>query len=749
MGADAETDILAATSAQAVWEAKYTFVKPEGDWTNIDYNDRSWQSGKGAFGYFDHNIPQAIIRTRWESDHIWLRREFVLEDDLSGKEVLLEHTNDDDAEIYINGVKVVSTGNVVIMNEIVKLPEEVIAVLRPGKNVISAYCTNRMRSAIIDFGLKLKKTLPPVLRQTAIQKSVDVQPTQTIYNFTCGPVDLQLTFTAPSLVDDLDLLSRPINYISYKVTPNDSEAHEVEIYFAAGTEWATSYDAQDVDFETFENGSLAYLKTGSRNQDVLGRNGSDYIDWGYFYLVTEKRNTCRAFGDYRKIRDSFTSGGLVDGDVERGADGKNHMAVSHTLGRVNNTVEGFLMIGYDDIYAVQYFEKDLRPYWNRQGNQNISQMFALAGKQYENIKERCDRFDSEMMSYAYSCGGKEYAELCALAYRQTLSAHKLLAKPDGELLFLSKSLSKTATVDVTYPSAPLYLLYNVELLKGMLNPIFDYAESGKWKFLFAPHDVGEYPHANGQQISDFYIFPVEESGNMLILTAAIATMEGNALYAEKHWNILSQWADFLLEEGFDPDNQLNTDNFAGYSVHNTNLSIKAILGIASYARLADMLGKNKIAKKYSTEARALALKWTEQADDGDHYRFAFDQPDTWSQKYNLVWDKIMKIDVFPHEVREKEVAYYLAKQNEFGLPLDSRHSYTKSDWIVWTATLSPNKETFQQFISPLYRFVNETPARVPMADWFWTKAPDPLGFQGRPVVGGYFIKMMEDKLINK
>ena len=83
------------------------------------------------------------------------------------------------------------------------------------------------------------------------------------------------------------------------------------------------------------------------------------------------------------------------------------------------------------------------------------------------------------------------------------------------------------------------------------------------------------------------------------------------------------------------------------------------------------------------------------------------------------------------------------------MPLDSRNSYTKADWIVWTATLSPNKETFQQFISPLYQFVNETSARVPMADWYWTKTADILGFQGRPVVGGYFIKMMEDKLINK
>lgn len=738
-------ELLAPIAEQGAWSAKYTLEKPSGDWTSPKYNDSKWLDGEGAFGYFNQNRLIPIIRTEWKTGQIWVRREINLDKDLAGKDVFLEFKNDDNAEIYINGILAIK--RVYAMNEKVKLPQEIVATLKKGKNIISAHCVNKMRNAILDFGLSTSEPAGQSIKEAAIQKSVDVQPTQTIYTFACGGIDLTLEFTAPMLMDDLELLSRPINYISYDVTSNDSKTHDVELYFEAGHEWALGHDFQKSLSENFERNNLVFLKTGSSEQSILAKKGSnEHISWGHFYLAAQKEGTHYAIGSQRELRDTFSSQGILK-STPNSTEQHSRLGLSRTIGKVNKSKQGFIMLGYDDIYSIQYFGQNLRPYWNRNGDKNILQLFSLANAEYESLKAKCDKFDSDLMTYAIKCGGNEYAELCALAYRQTLSAHKLLMAPNNELLYLSSCVSLTATVDVTFPSAPLFLLYNVDLLKGLLNPIFFYVESGKWKNPFAPHDIGGYPYANGQGFEED--MPVEESGNMLILMAAIATMEGNASYADKHWNAISQWADYLLNEGFDPANQTNTDCFTAPSAHNANLSIKAILGIASYARLADMLGKNKIAKEYSAKARSLALEWTKLANDGDHYRFAFDQPDTWSQKYNLVWDKIMKIDVFPHEIREKEVNYYLSKQNKYGLPLDSRHSYTKSDWIVWTATLSPNIKTFRQFIAPLYRFVNETPERVPMSDWYWTEKPIMVGFQARPVVGGYFIKMMEDKLVNK
>ena len=240
--------------------------------------------------------------------------------------------------------------------------------------------------------------------------------------------------------------------------------------------------------------------------------------------------------------------------------------------------------------------------------------------------------------------------------------------------------------------------------------------------------------------------PVEESGNMIILTAAVSVVENDTAYAARHWETLTTWTDYLVEFGLDPANQLCTDDFAGHFAHNVNLSAKAIVAIASYGKMAEMLGKTDVAQKYTAIAKDYARKWMKMADDGDHYRLTFDKPGTWSQKYNIVWDKLLGLGLFPKEVYEKEIAWYLDHQNIYGLPLDNRETYTKTDWIMWTATLADDQETFRKFISPLHKFYNETVDRVPMSDWIWTDKPNFRGFKARSVVGGYYIKMLENKL---
>ncbi|WP_346856064.1 DUF4965 domain-containing protein [uncultured Draconibacterium sp.] len=736
---------LVPMAKQEKWEGSYTFSEPKSGWEKVDFNDKSWKSGKAGFG--TEGMEDAS--TVWDTKEIWVRREFVLPELNAGNQLYIVYSHDDDFVLYLNGKKLVDTGASARSMVVLKVNEELFN--KNGTNVIAAHCLDRGGLAYVDFGIFRENDRKEVFANTAVQKSVSLSATQTHYSFQCGPVDLNLQFISPLLPNDLDLLSRPVNYINYDVHANDGNSHDVQIYFEATPEWAVNETFQEVEITKGEKNGISYLKAGTTEQAVLEKKGDNIrIDWGYVYLAAKEADqTIMAIGDYFKAKEDFLKEGRIPaGENESKAVMTQAMPVMVTIDNVGSVsskpVNNYLMLAYDDIESIQYFGDNLKAWWTQDGTLNIDDALKMAVSEYTSIMNKCAEFDKNLWDETMEAGGKNYADLCVLAFRQSVAAHKLVKDKQGNILFLSKenfSNGSIGTVDVTYPSAPMYLKYNPDLLKGMLNPIFYYSESGKWAKPFAAHDVGTYPKANGQTYGGD--MPVEECGNMVILTAAIAEMEGNADYAAKHWDVLTTWSNYLMENGLDPENQLCTDDFAGHFAHNINLSAKAIMGIASYGRLAALLGKTDVAEKYTAEAKKMAQEWMKMADDGDHYRLTFDQPGTWSQKYNLVWDKLLNLGIFPKEVAQKEIAYYLTKQNKYGLPLDNRRTYTKSDWIVWTATLADDKATFQKFIDPVHKFVTETPDRVPMTDWYETPDATQVGFQARSVVGGYFIKLLE------
>ena len=732
---------IAPMGREQAWMADYTLDKPAGDWKAKEYNSSKWKKSLAPFGrgYTDLN-------SHWDSPNIWLRRKITLTDeDMNSERYILNYSHDDIFELYINGEQIISTDNTWKENLTIEIPKEKIA--EWGKELtIAAHCQNTLGGCLVDFGLYRTDDTEKRLVQTAVQTSAEVQATRTIYTFTCGEVDLRLTFMAPALLEDLNLVSRPVNYMTYEVASNDGAKHDVEIYFEAGPQWARHADSQKSICETLTDERFAYAKVGTVEQPVLQKFGDNVrIDWGYFYLAGDKAKYTTASGNPYAIRSEFIDAGTISSNKGE------YLAITANIGKVGTkAVSDYIMVGYDDLYSILYYGEKVRPYWNRKGDSSIEQQFALAADEYPSLVKRCEKFDAKLMADATEAGGKEYAELCALAYRQSIAAHKLIESPAGELAWISKenfSNGCLGTVDVTFPSFPLYVYYNPDLAKGLLNFIFELCESEKWTRPYAAHDAGRYPHLRGEDYGGEGM-PIEESGNMLIMTSAICQEDGNADYALKHWDVLTTWANYLVENGQDPRNQLCTDDFMGHLARNSNLSIKAILGVASYADLAKMAGKTDIAESYMAKAREMAGIWKQMANGGDHYRLTFDtNQDTWSMKYNLVWDEILGFNVFDADIAETEVAYYLTKFNAYGLALDQRSYTTKSDWLMWSATLSSDKATFEKFITPMYNFYNETTGRCPMPDLYQTNSTDHRTgwLQARSVVGGYWIKMLKDK----
>ncbi len=586
------------------------------------------------------------------------------------------------------------------------------------------------------------------------QTGLTVYPTRTIYEFEGAGVHVRLTFLTPLLPDDLEAYSRPITYLIWEVRSTDARAHAVSIFYANSAQLAVNMEDQQVVWSREKFADLDVLRMGSVEQPVLAKSGDNLrIDWGYLYAAApNSENGLSALAGSSAETRAFLDEGRLPAEDEpsapRPANRAPLLAFAFDLGQVSaQPVTRHLLLAYDDLYSIEYFHQRLRPYWRRNGAQ-AADLLAAAERDFISLREKSERVDEQLMSALAREGGEKYARIAALAYRQSLAAHKLTEAPGGKTAYFfpkeNFSCGCISTVDVIYPAAPVLLLLNPKLEEASLAPVMDYVKAGKWPNDWAPHDLGVYPLANGRDPAKIESMPVEESGNMLILFAAIARAEGRATFAEEYAPILDQWARYLLEKGLDPENQLCTDDFAGHLAHNTNLSVKAILGLGAYAQILEMEGKKDSAAAYRAKAQEFAKRWVEMANDGDHFRLAFDKPGTWSQKYNLVWDKILGLNLFPPEVASEEITFYENHLNPFGLPLDNRKTYTKLDWEFWTATLAETPTDWEKLISPIFDWVNQSPTRVPMTDWYWTRDGTQVGFQARSVVGGVFVKMLAD-----
>ena len=593
------------------------------------------------------------------------------------------------------------------------------------------------------------------------QVGLEVLPTRTVYDFEGAGVHVTLTFLTPLLPGNLDVYSRPVTYLIWEARSVDGRAHAVNIFYANSAQLVVNTDDENVVWSRENVGGLTALRAGSEAQPVLAKSGDNLrIDWGYLYVAAPAATVAAsAIANSSASHQAFLEHGGLPGDeipgtpIAAGVRRAPLLALAFDLGQVSaQPVARHLILAYDDLYSIEYFHQRLRPYWRRNGAQ-AADLLAWAERDFDSLRAESEQLDQKLMADLASVGGEKYAKLAALAYRQSLAAHKLTVAPDGKSPYYfpkeNFSCGCISTVDVIYPAAPVLLLTNPKLEEASLAPVMDYVKTGQWPHPWAPHDLGVYPLANGRDPYKIESMPVEESGNMLILFDAIAKAEGNTAFAEKYAPILKQWADFLVEKGLDPENQLCTDDFAGHLAHNTNLSVKAIVGLGAYAQLLEMEGQKDAAAQFRSKAEEYAKRWVEMANDGDHYRLAFDKPGTWSEKYNLVWDRLLGLNLFPPEVASKEISFYERQLNRYGLPLDNRKTYTKLDWELWTATLATSPADWDKLIAPIYDWVSASPTRVPMTDWYWTRDGTQVGFQARSVVGGVFIKMLSDPEIWK
>ena len=612
-------------------------------------------------------------------------------------------------------------------------------------------------------------TAYPALPQT----SVEIRPMTTRYTFGNDMLDMELTFTSPLLLNDLMILSRPVSYIDYKINFKDGKEHETHIYFGFSGEMCVNDNTQKVCIGLTPYS--IYVTSGTEN--MLKRASDDHrIEWGTFHAIApgymmEAKSLRTVWSEVNmKYTDKLFPNNVMpcQGPCAETRGPKDYLPYHWTPvypdfpvilvkkewhGDVS--ISDGIAVGYDDVKAIQYFGENIDAYWKKDGD-DFSMMVRKAMDEHEEVLAKVASFEEELLTRANGISSK-YADILSLAYRQAIAGHKLTWH-NGSLQFFSKenySNGSIATVDVTYPSIPLFLMYAPELVEGMLDPVFEMVNKGMWYYEFAPHDLGVYPLANGQLYGfafrhrnrrpDPYTsqMPVEECGNMILCVAAACYAKKDLSYFKKHQKILTQWADYLVKIGYDPDNQLCTDDFAGHLAHNCNLSCKAICALATFGKMLKETGNEEAGAYYDAKARQFVTQWEENADQGDHYGLTFDQPDTWSLKYNMVWDKFFDLKLFSACVYEKELAYYKSKVTTYGVPMDSRSDATKTDWEMWSTVLFEDADYTNAVVDAMWDYLCQCQDRFPFPDLIFTTKPWLRGFPARTVQGGLFINLLQ------
>lgn len=614
------------------------------------------------------------------------------------------------------------------------------------------------------------KKLEGIGVKKAEQTALNVTSFTTDYTFKIGKAELKVSFVSPLLLDDPEETSCPVCYVNYEVI--GAKQAEVSLFLNR----RVCYNDFAIETKKRVSGGVAALDSceaaffGLRRQLYLSNNDDSCgADWGYFYLAAKE-----AF---------YTDDTGLAAYVSSGSKAFPYGEENAWLCAIESASEGRIAVAYDDIVAIDYFGSFKKTAYLEKHTifEAIENTLASANE----TDKRLAAFDKDIKARAEKIG-KDYYLILAASLRQSIAAHRIVRDNEGNVLFLSKenhSNGCIATVDVSYPSIPLYLLYNTEFVKGMMRPIFKFASMPVWTYDFAPHDAGEYPACSGQAYAltnkggkyharygkewtfyetsypvyqlpasfDPYNFdrqmPVEECANMLIMLAACYKVDNDASMFREQAETCAKWVNYLVKYGLHPENQLCTDDFAGHLKNNLNLSIKASVGIGAYALLCRAVGQEDLAKKYEKIAKEYAGEITKFSLSFPHSPLTWDSgEETFSVKYNLAFDKHLELGLFPQDFLEKETAYYIERTNTYGVPLDSRKGYTKSDWILWAASLTDDKKKAAAILHPVAEFLKNSPVRAPFTDWYETEDGKKCGFTARSVQGGCFMPLMNKKL---
>lgn len=468
----------------------------------------------------------------------------------------------------------------------------------------------------------------------------------------------------------------------------------------------------------------------------------------------------------------------------------------------------------------------MRPLWASYFS--LEELLTFHYLDYDKVSALATNYSAQLAIDAYQSGADDYVDIVGLSARQVMGAISFVGTPEDPLIFLKEisSNGNTQTIDVIFPAFPFFLYSNPQWLAYLLEPLIEHMLSGQYPNKYAMHDIGtHFPNATGHPDGLDEYMPVEECGNILIMGLALVNAfrypnknaaNGSTLlnrvtadipsdvktspkifslqfkddptvqyldaeYSDVHamdkakqwvnrsYTLWKQWTGYLVDYSLRPENQLSTDDFAGWLALQTNLALKGIIGINAMSKLSEVVGNDADAENYRNISKSYISQWQEfgLSRDKTHAKLAYDWYGSWTTLYNLYADSLLCFRVEPdkpsaqsfdnqtplepgHDKAEMEFVpkyiyqiqsdwYYNVRQ-KYGLPLDNRRRWTKTDWEFFAMAVSA-RSVRGPILESVAKWVNETVTDRAFSDLHETEGrgefPGP-NFFARPVVGGHF-----------
>jgi hypothetical protein len=614
--------------------------------------------------------------------------------------------------------------------------------------------------------------------------SRSLTPTNTEYVLSGGGVTLTLDFLSPVEPVDLKRQSAPLGYVRASAQANDGKTHAVHLYFDISGEWAHGDSTQKVNWareSVAHQGGQMLIESITPQSPTEFAEVNDYPKWGTAFIATAASDAVTsAIGADIAVRAQGAAGkldGSLDTNMPRAInDNWPVLGLSFDLGQVaaSATPPVTLLVGAARDNAITWQKQPVpalwRSYW--------ATWQAMLADEYDDTAgavSRAAALDQQIVSDALAAGGEHYAALCMLGLRQAFGGTELVGTVDKPWLMLKEISSdgNMSTVDVVYPASPAFLYTSPLLLKLMLDPLLEYAEGGLWPKTFAEHDLGaSYPNGDGHNDGGGENMEVEETANMLLMMAAYAqraSLADGKAFASSHYKIAKQWADYLVKNTLDPACQNQTDDFTGHICHSVNLALKGIIAVGAMSVLAGIDGNTADQTSYLAQAQGFISQWATMGQNAAQSHMALTYTDAtfpsgvpldpgnpndtadraaaaqklnnglgWSLKYNALYDGVLGLNLIPKQILTEESNWYATLTGQYGIVLDPRHGYTKSDWEIFVAASIDDTTERQKLIDGVYNYATSTPQRVPFSDLYNVADGTQNGFSARPVQGGMF-----------